>query len=301
DDEDGDPDYDVVAGDSKLIPGFTVSYKDWNAGFGAEGVWDDDSSTTSIWAHAETPAFKFGENEEFSVEAGAYAAMYNNDKYVGGGFKAAYAADKLSADIGTDLVVKRADVDFGFEAAANATYDFVTLNVYAASGTYFSYADEDPIKLDAKLSAAYKFDFNENVALDVTGFVEVRDALEKSMLLSVGATEATTVDAFKFEFAETADFYFLALEDTDAMTTLEISAKVTYTHEKFTAYAKLVPAFIFDTDENTDTFAALDFECGISSDKVVEGAVLALTYKGADFIDFENYKGAVTASCTINF
>ncbi|MBR1583144.1 MAG: hypothetical protein IJ663_05305, partial [Spirochaetales bacterium] len=43
DDEDGDPDYDFLGGESQIAPGFTVTYDGWYGGFGAEGLWDDDS------------------------------------------------------------------------------------------------------------------------------------------------------------------------------------------------------------------------------------------------------------------
>ncbi|MBO4394400.1 MAG: hypothetical protein J5800_08660 [Spirochaetales bacterium] len=311
DNGDGAPDYNVI----KCVgtaPGFTVSYKDWKGGFGAKGTWnpdDSDLNTYQIFAHVETPTFKFAD-EAVTVDAGAYAfaidknyvgALYTN---FGGGFKAAYAADKLSVSLGTDLqYFKLGDEGkFGFEVAANATYDFVSLDVYLAPGAFFpGYTDDDPLKLDACLSAAYTFDLNEDIALDVDGYVEVRDALIKDLTLFVGSSQSTTIDAFTILLAEDATFVYLANPDEDLVTILDITAKVTYKHEKFTAYAKLTPGFLFDKDDDTDTLYTLGFEAGISTDAIVEGAVLALTYKKADFSDFENNKGVVTASCTINF
>ncbi len=307
-DADGNPIFDVVAGDSKLVPGFTVNYKDWNGGFGAKGLWTDDDNEYHVWGHIETPAFKFGENEEFSVEAGGYAVMDSADKYIGGGFKAAYAADKLSADFGADGAIKKAGVDFGFEAAANATYDFVTLNVYAASGEYFAYADDQPIKLDAKLSAKYTFDIDaeKGSKVDVTGFVEAQDALIKALVLKVGATETLAIDKLAVALGETVSIFNLADSDIKVVTRLDLSAKVTYTAEKFTAYAQVKPSFQFDSVDNNRTLTALGFECGISSTKVIENATVGLKYAGADFaqkpaVDEIKAKGTITASATISF
>lgn len=66
--------------------------------------------------------------------------------------------------------------------------------------------------------------------------------------------------------------------------------------EKFTAYAEIDSVVI---DLNGDDDLVFPLEVGISSDAVVEGATLALVYANDDFVA-EN-KGAVIASCTINF
>ena len=94
---------------------------------------------------------------------------------------------------------------------------------------------------------------------------------------------------------------FNIANDDDVITTLQLDAKVTYTHEKFTAWAEVMPTFIFDKDDATDTFATCAFECGISSDAVIEFATVSLVYKGADLKYFEVFKGNVTAACTIPF
>ena len=98
------------------------------------------------------------------------------------------------------------------------------------------------------------------------------------------------------------------------MTALSVEAYVGYEHEKFTAYADLISLFRFDSDDNTDTFSNLYFEAGISSEAIIEGAELSLVYgdnaqpfkatptgSWVDFLDLENHKGAVTASCIIYF
>ena len=308
----GNPVYNVVKSVG-TAPGFTVSYKDWNGGFGAQGTWDADDSdlnTYKIFAHVETPTFKFAD-DAVTVDAGAYAFAidknYVGDDFTnfGGGFKAAYAADKFSAFVGTDLqYMKLGDEGkFAFEVAANATYDFVSLDVYVAPGAFFGalgYTDDDPVKLDAKVSAAYTFDLTDDIALDVDGYVEVRDALIKGMALYVGSSQSTTVKAFTFELSEDLEIDNLANSDVDVAILLDLGAKVTYTHEKFVAYCKLGTSFDFSADE---ALYELGVEAGISTEAIVEGAKLALVYKNAtdDMVAFKDTKGSVTASCTISF
>ena len=309
DDEDGKPDYDFLGGESQIAPGFTVTYDGWYGGFGAEGLWDDDSSTYNIWGHGKTKSFEI--TDGLTAEAGGYAVLDKlnaGDRYLGGGLKVDYAADKLSAGIAGDGALKKGDVDFGLEGAIYAQYDFsedgnVRLDIYGASKEYIPYYAEDDflLKLDAMVSAGYKFNFNEDVALDVKGFVDVRDIAQKNLMLVVGAEESTSVNAFDFYASETLLTLFLANKDIDPIFTLLLDFKVTYNHEKFTAWAEIEPSFLFDTDDSTDTFSMLEFNCGISTDAIIEGAVLKLVYKDADLAHFKDAKGNVTASCTIPF
>ena len=308
----GDPVYNVVKSVG-TAPGFTVSYKDWNGGFGAKGTWGEDEAdnTYSIFAHVETPTFKFAD-EAVTVDAGAYAFLLDKNAVsatlfsnFGGGFKAAYTADKFSASLGTDLqyIAIPDNGKFAFEVAANATYDFVSLDVYVAPGAFFGalgYTDDDPIKLDAKVSAAYTFDLADDIALDVDGYVEVQDALIKAMTLYAGSSQSTTVKAFTFTLSEDVEIDNLADKDLDVAVILDLAAKVTYKHEKFDAYCKLNTTFNFALDEALTT---LGVEAGISSEAIVEGAKLALVYKNATagYVAFKDTKGSVTASCTISF
>ena len=323
-----------VVKEAGTAPGFTVSYKldddkTISGGFGAEGTWDPDNSdnnTHKIFAHIEAPTFKFAE-DKVTVDAAAYAFLIDKNTFLanidattgkpkaisnfGGGFKAAYKEEKLSADVAFDAqvfaipetAVTEKKNQFVFEAAANATYDFVTLNVYAAPGALWNttvYAGDyaEAIKLDAMLSAAYTFDLNEDIALKVTGYVEGRDTLVKALALEIGSTQATTVKAFTIELSEKATLDNLA-NDADVVTKLEASEKVTYTAEKFVAYESVAAKFDFSADE---ALKALVVKAGISSEAIVEGAELALDYATqANKIAFKDSKGAVTASCTISF
>ena len=307
DDQDGNPDVDLLplAG-TELANGFTVNYKDWNGGFGAQGNWGKedthDDNIFAIYAHVETPEFKFVD-DQVTVAGGAYAFVTdkeNTDATVfGGAVKAGYAADKLSASLASDVAYVGAEEKFAFEAAANVTYDFVALDVYAAPGAFFpGYTDDDPLKLDAMISAAYTFDLSDDIALDVTGWVDARDTLIKALALEIGSTQATTVDAFTIALTEIATLDNLANSDVDVAVGLLLREKVTYTHEKFTAYEQLTASFDFSAD---DALQSLAFEAGISSTAIVEGATLALTYKNVDFVKFSAHRGLITASCTINF
>ena len=292
-------------------PGFTVSYKDWAGGFGAEGTWNEDNSdlnTHKIFAHVETPTFKFAE-DKVTVNAGAYAFLLDKNSVTatlwsnfGGGFKAAYTEEKLAVDAALDLqyIAIPDNEKFVFEAAANAKYDFVTLNVYLAPGALWGYAGDDAeaLKLDAKLSAAYTFDLSDDIALAVTGYAEAKDTLVKALALEIGSTQTTTVDAFKVELSEKVTLDNLA-NDADVVTKLEASEKVTYTAEKFVAYESVAAKFDFSADE---ALKALVVKAGISSEAIVEGAELALEYATlANKIAFKDSKGSVTASCTIYF
>ncbi|MBR5668098.1 MAG: hypothetical protein IKX15_00640, partial [Spirochaetales bacterium] len=302
----GAPVNDVVGGRAFVAEGFTVSYQDWKGGFGAKGNWGaedtHDDNIYQIFAHVETPTFKFAD-DQVSVLGGAYAYVTDKDNtnasQFGGSAKAAYAADKLAVDAEVDLAYLGAAEKFAFEAALNATYDFVTLNVYLAPGAFFApaYTDDDPLKLDAMLSAAYTFDLSDDIALAVDGYVDARDTLIKDLVLYVGSSQSTTVDAFTIALSEDAEIDNLA-NDADVAVLLEVAEKVTYKHEKFTAYEKLVASFDFSAEKALESLA---FEAGISSTAIVEGATLALVYKNVDFIEFSANRGLITASCTINF
>ncbi|MBR1583145.1 MAG: hypothetical protein IJ663_05310 [Spirochaetales bacterium] len=335
-------------------PGFNVTYKDWKGGFGAEGDWNEEGSEDDeykIFAHIKTPTFKFAD-DAVSVVAGAYAFVTDKNTFVdninattgapklytnfGGGFKAAYAIDTISADLATDVkymiipetAVTEKKSTFLFEAAANAELNFVenlpiTVNVYATPGALFTwdgsnakYVDDysESLKLDAKVAAGYTIDINDDIALDVSAYAEVRDALIPAMTLEIGASEGTTIDAITVKLSETVAFDNLANKDLDTEIGLTVDAYVEYAHEKFTAYGDLVAALAFDKNDATDTFTGLYFEAGISSDAIIEGATLSLVYgdnsqpfraipsaSWVDFLDLEHHKGSVTASCVIYF
>ncbi|MBO7349895.1 MAG: hypothetical protein J6U27_08130, partial [Spirochaetales bacterium] len=252
DDEDGAPDYDFLGGESRIAPGFTVTYDGWYGGFGAEGIWDDDSSTYNIWGHGKTKSFEIADG--LTAEAGGYAVLdklFGGDRYIGGGLTVDYAADKLSAGIAGDGALKKGDVNFGLEGAIYAEYAFaeegsVRLDIYGASKEYIPYYAEDDflLKLDAMISAGYKFTLSEDIVLDVNGFVDARDLVQESLLIAIGAEESTSIKAFDIYASETFVMFGVANKDLDPIFTLLLDFKVTYNHEKFTAWAELEPTIL---------------------------------------------------------
>ena len=302
----GAPVYNFLGGENGLAPGFTVEYKGWYGGFGATGDWkvedNADDNVRTIWGHGKTQSFELADG--LTAEAGGYAVI-GADKYIGGGLKVDYASEKLTAGIAGDGALKKGDVNFGLEGAIYATYDFLRLDIYGASAAYLGapYTEDDFLKLDAKISAKKTFDLNEDIALAVEGWVDARDTLIKALSLEIGSTQATTVDAFTIELKEVATLKNLADADKDVTVGLVASEKVTYKAEKFTAYESVAATFDFSADES---LKALVLEAGISSTAIVENATLALVYKTlANKIAFKDdangSKGAITASCTINF
>lgn len=285
---------DAVSFAGKSAPGFTVSYKDWNGGFGAEG--NTASETYTLFAHLETPSFKFAE-DAVSVQAAAYAKFADSDKVVGAALAASYGADKLSASVAADLQYMSGNI-FIYEVAANAGYDFVTLDVYSTFGKLLyiggTYGDTD-VKLDAKLAAGYTFE--GDVPVTVEGYAQITDAILDIREIVVGASASATVDAFKFGVG--ASYAIKAKE-------LGLNLSVSYTQDMFTAYALVgtddIPfAFDFAADPALES---LGVELGITSTAIVENAILSLVYSGANFVksgDSVAAMGAITASATISF
>lgn len=317
----GDPAYDVItastAGASKVVDGFTVTYTNENlggsyvAGFGAEGLWDDDDSEFTIFGHLTTPEFKFVE-EQVLVAASAYGVVGNGiNQRLGFNAKAGFNAEKFGVVLATDTAIKNnnfGDSAFVYEVALNAQAldSMVTFDAYATPGALIDYFGADTSKtraayytgdyaetmaLDMKVAGKYTLDINDETAVDLSAYVKVCDTLIDYRAFFIGATESATVDAFTFELGETV----MIQPETEDMT-LSIYAYAEYAAEKFTAYAEIDSVVI---DLTGDDDLVFPLEVGISSDAVVEGATLALVYANDDFVA-EN-KGAVTASCTIAF
>ena len=308
---DGSAKYDTVKDDHQAIAGFTVKYKDWYGGFGAQGTWANDENKYTFYGHARTPEFKFADNQ-VKVQAGGYGAYANNSDvlaratYLGGGVRAAYEADSLTADVGFDAMYD--DGAFMYEAAANAKYNVndkcsVTLNVYATPGKLIpllaAYAgdDADKLKLDAKLSSGYTFEIDENTEVGVTGYVEITDALIEGREITISATESAKLlekKALELSLTETYKIYAKTLD-------LILSAK--YTAEKFVATAKISPSFQF-ANKDADALTKLAFECEIYSNAIIENAKVGLKYSGADFVkagDSIKKAGTISAYVTISF
>lgn len=293
---DGKSDLDVLAGPDKLEPGFTVSYKDYNAGFGLKGHWTDEEVHFSTAGWLETKAFKFGENEEFSAQAGAYARYFNEPlmggfKYAGVALKGGYDAEKLDANVAADMQIIRlgGENTFAYEAAADATYTIndngkAGVNVYSV---YDKAVDEPEVyskgvKLDAKAWANYNFDF-DGTKLETTAYVDVRDILTDERTFEVKATEKLTLDKVVLEFSEKYGYMKVTVFDDFKIEAyaFQFTAKATYTAEKFTATAGIDDLTFGKLTIGSDSVTAmiLKASCGISSKAIIENAEIGATYK----------------------
>ncbi len=307
--------YDVLAGPDKVVPGFTVSYKDYNAGFGIKGDWKTDEVHVDTAGWMETKAFKFGENEEFSAQAGAYARYFNEPllvggrKYAGVALKGGYAAEKLTANVATDMQIIRhgGENTFAYEAAADATY---TINDNGKAGVnVYSVYDKAAlgpvvyskgVKLDAKAWANYNFDF-DGTKLETTAYVDVRDILTDERTFEVKATEKLTLDKVVLEFSETWGYFSTEIFDPYTLKAyaFTLTAKATYTAEKFEAWASLDSLTFgkFEIGSESVSVLMLGASCGIKSTKIIENAEIGATYKGFGFnkiFDDEDAESVIT-------
>ena len=275
--------------------GFTFEYAGFKGGFGANG--DKKAETYNVLAHVQTKEIDV---DGFKAQAALFG--YIGEKYKAGAasVKAGYAADKLSANVAGDLQVIKdgeADAVLSAEAAANARYDFVVLDVYMLAGAKATqakniklnagvmYDDNHIVKLDGRLGAEYEI----KEGITVSGSVDATDVLIEKREITIEAGAEATIAPMKYEAGVSYAIYAKGLAP---------SAKVTYTHEIFTAYAGIDAEIGFGDEISLD---ALKPEIGISSKSVVENAELALTWKGADFAKGVDKKGAITASATIKF
>ncbi|MCQ2411408.1 MAG: hypothetical protein MJ057_00450 [Sphaerochaetaceae bacterium] len=274
---------------SGVYDGFTVSYKDWNGGFGAKG--NIEGKAYNFYGHVETPTFKFAD-EAVSVNAGAYLVYSDSDSYAGASAKAAYKADDLSASVAVDGKYDNGNVLY--EVAAKAAYKFVTVDAYVTPGAMtvdaakYTGDNAKTPSVNAKVAASYDFDI-EDVAVAVEGAVDARNLLVDAREITVGAAETCTIDAFEVEVAESYAVF---------ANVLDLSETVTYTAEKFTAFEECAIVLAFDIN---DVVVSVPFKCGISSDAIVENAELSLVYAGLNFKDVENHLGTITASAKIAF
>ncbi len=259
--------------------GVALSYKGYTIAGGFAGCADDAAKVFNFNAFVETKAFEF---EGGSAQAAAIIAKDSNDSSktnLGFSAKANYAVDAFSASLASDFGVENLkDAKVNFDIAAKVAYSPVALDVYYWYGNKL---------LSAKLSAA----------LDaVSGYVQMTDILsEDNRNLKVGAEG--TIDAVTL--SGSADITLRSKKFGASL-----SAK--YAAEKFTLNGGVNFGITFG-EEKTTVFSAT---AGVSSDVVVPGATLALTYgkdlNGTKMNFLKDQKtaqnfGAITASCKIAF
>jgi hypothetical protein len=290
----------VLMGPNEFAPGFTVEYKGYKAGFGIDGSWTDEKVLLKTAGWAETKAFTFGENDEISAQAGAYAQYFNTvlldgKKFAGIALKGGYKADKLTASAAADLQIQRISGEnkFAYEVAANAAY---TINENGSAGLdvyMVKVPAAEKLQLDAQLWAKYNFKFDE-VTLATTATVDARNILADAREITVKATEDLTIldGKLALSFGETYKIF---------AKTLTLTAKATYTAEKFTAWAAINDASMSFADGFALT--ALKPEVGISTTAIIENAKLSCVWTGANFVKAEDAKkvGSITAKAEISF
>ena len=270
-DNNGDPLRNKVVG-LDGVNGFTVSALGFKGGFGLEG--NAKAETFKVLAHAETKSFDLAEG--VTAQAAAGMKVTDASKAFGVSAKAALSKDLLSASIAADFAVAE---KVALEVAAKAAYDFVSADVY-----FFSVDGFETNVLDAKLAASKAV----SKTVTVGGSVEVIDALADARELKVGANVKAVVAPVTVEAK--ADYAVFGK-------TVDATVKATYAAEKFSAYAKFVAGMKF-ADEFTMTKIAP--EVGVSSDAIVSGATLSLGWKGANFAETANKKGAIKATAKIS-
>ena len=297
----GDPLADYIYDDHEAanIGGFTLQYKEWFGGFGAKGRWDTDPAQFTFYGHGLTPEFKFAD-DQIAVQAGGYAAYSNNTNvferasFAGAGASATYAADKLNAYVGADAMY---DAGIAFEALASASYAInedgaVGADAYVVDGQS-AYNDKEKLSLDADVWAEYNLAVNDDISVALWAQVDARHILvEDYREIYVRATQDTAIDKIGISLYESYAVFGKVLI---------IDATVDYTADKFYAWAEVTPMFAFDDDP---ALFALGFECGISTDAIIDKAELGLKYTDADFAKAGNTvadKGLVTAYVKIGF
>ena len=275
DDEDGSADDDEIIA-LEGVPGFTVIYSNINGGIGLKG--NSKTEDFAMLSYATVSGIALAEG----VTADAAAAV-KLDSTAGGDLKytiqangaASYVQDKISAKLAADF---RVDEKAALEVAAKAGYDFVSADVY-----FYGIEDFDKVSLNAKLAAETAI--NDTVT-NVGGSVDVRNVTEEERTITV-AGEATVVVA-----PLTIDVEASYKNDDTATA----SAKATYKAEVFEAYAKLSLGMAFADEFKLTKIAP---EVVVSSDKVINGAKVSLSWTGADFAEGVEKKGKNAAQVKI--
>ena len=278
DNEDGDPDEDVITALSD-VPGFTAKYANINGGFGLAGNAKTKDFALLSYATVKGLALAEGVTADAAAAAKLTSVAGGDLKYeiqANGAFT--YAKEAFSADAAVDF--RLAD-KVALEVAANAAYDFVSANVY-----FYGVDSFDTINLDAKVAASKAV--TETVT--VGGSVDARNVTADGREVTVAADVTAVVAPVKVE----AKVGYAVFGKTVATTT-----KVTYTAEKFSAYAKLVANMKF-----VDEFAMTSIapEVVVSSDAIVSGATLSLGWTGAEFAEAATTKanGVIKATAKIS-
>ena len=296
----------------KGVPGFTVTANKLGVtgGFGLTGK-ADDTKVYNVLAYATLADKELAEGFKLSVGAGALLKgdAKTSNSTIQANLKAAYAKDELSASAALDfqtVLVKDQDAKIGFESSIAAAYDFVSFNAYLYSMDKF-----ENFIADAKIAAEKTFDIEEGVSVTANGSFEANNIADKTRAagdkternggaqeFTIAAGASATVDAFTFGLEAS---YGIKAK------VLSITPSVKYAHEMFTASL----SGTFETVIEKEKSNVLSIKASITSDKVIDGATLALTYDKASYTGAymnllkdqtkEQSLGKITASATVKF
>ena len=273
DNNDGNADVEAVALGSKMAPGFTVTYKDYTAGFGMNG----NAKTYKFFGQAQTPSYTLAEG--VTLQAAAYGYLANDDKAAGAAVKGAYAGDAFTANLGVDFVY---DGGAKVEAALKAAYAPVTLDVY--------FTNQDVSNLSAKVAVEIG---------NITASVDARSLLNVD---GVATQPRKVTVAVKGVFdAIEANVTF---GSTFAAKTYDFGGYVQYSAEKFAVEGGA--DLTLNAAADPAKLTAIKPYVQITSTALVNNATLTLAWADADFADANadgkvNALGAITASCKIAF
>ena len=283
---------DAVKLGKKKADGFTVEYAGYKAGFGLEGKADK----FKMFGQAQSKEFVFAEG--VTAQAAAYGFFDNGfaveGKEAGASVKGAYKSDALNANVAVDFVYA-GENNLSLEAAANATYAPVTLNVYYLTND----GKFEKHNLDAKISAVVSLE-----DVKITPSVDVRNIINDDR----NVTGAVKVEAGAIT-ANASVGYNVSLDKKDAATIkgLKIAGDVTYKVDMLTAKAGVAVGLEKKAGADKLSYYGIKPSASISSTAIVEGAELSLGYAGANFVAEEATqigtasKGSITAAVTIEF
>ena len=285
---------DEVKLGSQKANGFTVEYAGYKAGFGLEGKEDK----FKMFGQAQSKEFTFAEG--ITAQAAAYGFIDNGlvaeAKEAGASVKGAYKSDALNADVAVDFVYA-GENKLSLEAAANATYAPVTLNVYYLTND----GKFEKHNLDAKVSAVIVLE-----GLKITPSVDARDIINDDR----NVTGAVKVEVGAIT-ANASVGYNVSLDKNSTTSAevkgLKVAGDVTYKVDMFTAKAGVAVGLEKKAGADNLSYYGIKPSASISSTAIVEGAELSLGYAGANFVAEDatqigtTSKGAITAAVTIEF
>ena len=264
------------------VAGLTITAFDYNIGVGLNRDYASVNKKDNNGALLtfKTPEYKLAEG--LTLVAGAGAGVQSKDfknGQFGWGAKVAYAQDKLSASAATDmgLAVVNGEAKFDTDVAAHVGYSPVALDVYFATK-----AKTVKNMLNAKVSVT----LDEYVGMPLSFYVDLLDLVNDARTLE--ANVSTKLVEEKLTLGATYK--------TNMQKPLVWSIKANAGYN-----------FDVASVEGDVTYASaktLTFNFKASSDKLINNATLALTYKGLtfNFNDGAEHKyGNIVASCTVKF